>query len=432
MNKLLLALLTTSTLLLATSSEMDALLNKANQASKSDTSLNSKRELRFKNSLKNRENLLKEAKRELKKLKNQSIRLNNSIDANEKKLTKLEEKLHQRSGNLGELYGVVKQFSSDLYAEFSLSATTVLAPSRLNFLKKLSETKRLPNTQTLSKLWYVMLEELHFSSLTQSIPLEVVASNGKASQKNILFVGPFTQSSKEDIYTYDSNTKTLKALSSSPANALDTLAEAQKQTSGVVDSFIDPTRGTILSLSTQTPDITERIEQGSTVGYVILALGILGLMLALYRGLKLFLIELAIKKKNELSPLEQLHSFYNEHNLSSDRESLEMLFEQQLSRAQSEVEKGLPIIKLLAAVAPLLGLLGTVTGMIATFSAITLFGTGDPKLMAGGISQALITTVEGLIIAIPLLFSYTLLNNRAKSLMGRLNEEALLLLAKHS
>ena len=70
--------------------------------------------------------------------------------------------------------------------------------------------------------------------------------------------------------------------------------------------------------------------------------------------------------------------------------------------------------------------------MIATFSAITLFGTGDPKLMAGGISQALITTVEGLIIAIPLLFSYTLLNNRAKSLMGRLNEEALSLLAKRN
>lgn len=431
MSKLLLIFLTASSLLLATPSEMDALLDKANQASNKEKSVNQKRELFFKNSLKKREKLLKEAKKELKKLKKQSIVLNNTIDSHEKKLTKLEEKLHQRSGNLGELFGVVKQFASDLYAEFSLSATTVLQPNRLDFLKTLSETKRLPNTQTLSKLWYLMLQELHFSSLTQTISLDVVSSQGNLQKENILFIGPFTQSSQDDIYTYDSNTKTLQALSISPQEALDTLSDAQENRSGMIDTFIDPTRGTILSLSTQTPSLSERIAQGSTVGYVILVLGLLGLMLALYRGMKLFLIELAIKKENELSPLLQLHTFNKEHS-TVDRETLEMLFEQQLSKAQSEVEKGLPIIKLLAAVAPLLGLLGTVTGMIATFSAITLFGTGDPKLMAGGISQALITTVEGLIIAIPLLFSYTLLNNRAKSLMGRLNEEALSLLAKRN
>ena len=160
-------------------------------------------------------------------------------------------------------------------------------------------------------------------------------------------------------------------------------------------------------------------------------LGALGLLLALYRGLKLFLIELAIKRDNELSPLGQLHSFYDEHHLSSDRESLEMLFEQQLSRAQSEVEKGLPIIKLLAAVAPLLGLLGTVTGMIATFQSITLFGTGNPAIMAGGISQALITTVLGLVCAIPLLLVHNFLNDKAQGILTVLEEQSIGLLSKN-
>lgn len=431
MKKIFIVSLLLSSSLFATPSEMQSLLLQAKQSHINSSAVNEQRELRFKKALKERKKLLLEAKKELKALKEESLKLNDLIDVNEKKLTLLEDKLHQRSGNLGELYGVVKQYASDLFAEFTLSATTALRPERLTFLKTLSDSKRLPNTQTLSKLWYEILQELHLSSLVQNVNLDVVTSEGKVKNEAILFLGPFNQSSREDIYTYNSVSKQLQALSTSPSDVLSVQADAGEEKSGMVDTYIDPTRGTLLSLSTQTPQLSERIAQGSTVGYVIIFLGLIGIGLAVYRGIKIFLIELSIKKEDDLSPLVQLHSFYNKHK-QTDRDSLEMLFEQQLSRTQSDVEQGLPIIKLLAAVAPLMGLLGTVTGMIATFSAITLFGTGDPKLMAGGISQALITTVEGLIIAIPLLFSFTLLNNRAKAIVAKLNEEALLLLAKHT
>jgi len=84
----------------------------------------------------------------------------------------------------------------------------------------------------------------------------------------------------------------------------------------------------------------------------------------------------------------------------------------------------LMFLKIIAVVAPLLGLLGTVTGMIITFQAITLFGTGDPKLMAGGISTALVTTVQGLCVAIPTVLLHTLVASRARRLNQILEEQA--------
>jgi len=94
------------------------------------------------------------------------------------------------------------------------------------------------------------------------------------------------------------------------------------------------------------------------------------------------------------------------------------------------LERGNSLIKLLAAIAPLLGLLGTVTGMILTFQAISLFGSGDPKLMAGGISQALVTTVLGLVVAIPLLFSHSVIAYLSRSMIQRLDEQCAGVLAR--
>ncbi|MDH5465396.1 MAG: MotA/TolQ/ExbB proton channel family protein, partial [Thiovulaceae bacterium] len=198
----------------------------------------------------------------------------------------------------------------------------------------------------------------------------------------------------------------------------------------IFETVIDPTRGQLLALATEAPSLMERIDQGSTVGYLIILLGLVGLGFAGYRGYNLVKIDLALTNQEDNSIIVRLQAYYKQHqSLSLDQ--MELRIEEFLSRSKTRLESGLAMIKLLAAVSPLMGLLGTVTGMIATFSAITLFGTGDPKLMAGGISQALITTVEGLIVAIPLLFAYTMLNSRSKVIMAKLEEEALHLLSQH-
>ena len=113
-------------------------------------------------------------------------------------------------------------------------------------------------------------------------------------------------------------------------------------------------------------------------------------------------------------------------------DTLELKLSEAILREMPKVTRNLTLIKIISVVAPLLGLLGTVTGMINTFQAITLFGTGDPKLMAGGISQALVTTVLGLVVAIPTVFLYTLLNTRAKNILLTIQEQSAGIIAQRS
>jgi len=113
-------------------------------------------------------------------------------------------------------------------------------------------------------------------------------------------------------------------------------------------------------------------------------------------------------------------------------ETIELKIDEAILRETPRLEFGLNFLKLAAGVAPLLGLLGTVTGMIRTFTQITLFGTGDPKIMAGGISEALVTTVSGLIAAIPLLFIHSFAASFARGAQQTLEEQAAGIIARHA
>jgi biopolymer transport protein ExbB len=184
----------------------------------------------------------------------------------------------------------------------------------------------------------------------------------------------------------------------------------------------------------QNPTVFQRVNQGGFVGYVIILIGLFGISLGVIRFLYLrnqageIKSELSSGKYTSNSALGKLQSVFDNFK-GSKLEDLEILLEDQLSKLIPPLESGLGTIKLLAAVAPLLGLLGTVIGMIETFQAITLFGTGDPKLMAGGISQALVTTMLGLIMAVPLLFIHNFLDNRSKELVQTLEDQAIGLIA---
>jgi biopolymer transport protein ExbB len=201
---------------------------------------------------------------------------------------------------------------------------------------------------------------------------------------------------------------------------------------------LDPTRGQLLGLLVQSPSLMERIAQGKTVGYVIIALGIVGVLIAVWRVLVLSAIGAKVNRQ-----IKNIHEPQANNPLgrvlktaetrgAEDIETMELKLGEAILRETPKFNAMLPLLKIISVVAPLLGLLGTVTGMIVTFQAITLYGAGDPKLMAGGISTALVTTVLGLVVAIPTVFLHTLVSSRARRLTQILQEEAAGMLAERS
>jgi biopolymer transport protein ExbB len=197
-----------------------------------------------------------------------------------------------------------------------------------------------------------------------------------------------------------------------------------------VEFLIDPSRGSLLNLFLQNPSVLERINQGGIVAYIILIILFSGLGLGFFRFAFLFNSQKSLMEELESgsykdgSPLKDINDVMSQKD-KLNQDQLETKIEAILSSTGPMYEKSISTIKLLAAVAPLLGLLGTVIGMIGTFQAITLFGTGDPKLMAGGISQALVTTMLGLIAAVPLLFMHNQLDTRSREIIQIIEEEAI-------
>ncbi len=414
---------------------LDILLKNVKEASISQSHSDKARLAEFLKSNKNKKTLLNNAILEYKKEKQQTKRLKKEIDKNEKELTRLEEKLRLRSGNLGEMFGVVRQFGGDLRANIDNSSTSTTLKGRVEFLDTMLNTKELPDIEKLEKLWFLLQEEIIHSGKVSTHNLEIVKGDGSLSNEKVTSIGIFNAFYEDKFLRYSAETKAYIELPTQPSNRLRGIVEefGDKRISEVV---IDPTRGMILSMLTQKPTIKQRIEQGGIVGYIILSLGGIGLLIALVRFYILNDISKKVKRQLENlqdisldNPLGRVMSIFDKHK-NADMESFEAKVEEAILKELPDLKRFESLLKLIATVAPLLGLLGTVTGMIETFSAITLFGTGDPKLMAGGISQALMTTVLGLVIAIPMLFLYTFISSRSNKIIAILDEQSAGLIVK--
>ena len=200
---------------------------------------------------------------------------------------------------------------------------------------------------------------------------------------------------------------------------------------------IDPSRGTILSLLIQSPNLQERVRQGGIVGYIILVLGVIGLVVGVLRILYLWNVGRKIRAQvgnstpDPGNALGRVLGVYDETR-HADVEALELRLDEAILQESAPIRRGATFVKVLSVVTPLLGLLGTVTGMIEVFQAITLFGAGDPKLMAGGISRALVTTVLGLVMAIPLTLLHSFISEKARSLVELLEEQSVGMVAERA
>ena len=422
----------------ASAGSLDDLLKQVKQSKANEAKANQAREAEFLRDKNRQQELLVNARARLAAEKARGEELKLAFDENEQALAEMEETLERRQGNLGELFGVVRQVAGDVAGILDSSLTTAQYPGRSKELIQMSNEKKLPSISKLEELWYQMQHEMTESGKVVTYPGKVIKVDGVEQDQEILRVGDFNVTSEGKFLRYLSETNQLVELPRQPEKRYTSMAQdLQNAKSGLTGMAVDPSRGSILALLVQAPTLEERVRQGKEVGYIIIGLAIFGLLLAFYRMIALSFTSLKVRSQlksdepGKGNPLGRILAVYQE-NEDADVEVLERKIDEAVIREVPVLQRGLSIIKILAVTAPLLGLLGTVTGMIQTFQSITLFGTGDPKLMAGGISQALMTTVLGLMAAIPLTFLHAIVSSRSRSVVQVLEHQSAGIIARHA
>jgi biopolymer transport protein ExbB len=424
----------------ASAQTLDELARIVREAAQSETRINQQREASFVKERDEQQNLLARARQELATENARSDRLRDEYDRNERSLAELETTLAERMGNLGELFGVVRQASGDVQAALDDSMVTAQMPGRTQFLSDLAQRKELPTVPELRRLWSAMVTEIAESGKVVKFTATVERTSGEKQDLEIIRLGVFNAVSDGQFLDWDTSKSrvNLIELARQPAARFKSMArDLQSAAPGEVTGFsVDFTRGQILRAVVQSKTPVERIrEDGGAVGYVIIGLGLFGLLLCLWKIFSLYTTggkmsrQLRSETADKTNPLGRVLGVYSD-NPDTDIETLELKLDEAILRETAPIELGLSFIKVLYVVAPLLGLLGTVVGMIGTFQMITLFGTGDPRMMAGGISTALVTTVLGLVVAIPLTLLHSFLQGKAKTLIQVLEEQAAGLIAR--
>ncbi|ADT70639.1 MULTISPECIES: MotA/TolQ/ExbB proton channel family protein [unclassified Pseudoalteromonas] len=421
---------------------LDALLKTLEQGKSAQSEQNKQREQEFAARQNEQVQMLKNTQAKRNQMLSESERLETQFEENEIKLANLTDTLSKRMGSLKELFGVLQQVAGDSSNKFATSVVSAQLPGRSTFMdelaQKMGSTSKLASIEDIEKVWFELQREMTEQGKVSRFNTDVIVDGGNKVQKEVVRVGAFNLISDGQYLEYTPATNTISQLTRQPSSRFTaTAADLQQANTGVVPFALDPTGGSILGLLVQAPDTSEQVHQGGAVGYVILGVGLLALLIALERFVSLMLMGGKIRRQlkddtpRDDNPLGRVMKVKDQYpNVAYD--TLELKLSEAILREMPKITRNLTLIKIISVVAPLLGLLGTVTGMINTFQAITLFGTGDPKLMAGGISQALVTTVLGLVVAIPTVFLYTLLNTRSKGLLLILQEQSAGIIAERS
>jgi len=375
--------------------------------------------------------------------------LESRYDANEEAILLAEQRLRLNEGNLGELFGVTRQVAGDVAREFEGSMLSALEPpladgeeGRKEFMTRLAAASALPSYPELERMWYELQREIVNSGKVQKGQFLVAPRDDPAGERvptEVVTVGPFVAVTGGEYLGYLPAGPTLAYLTEvMPAN-LRTLAEAAQDAppGGYVDVAVDPARGALLNLYLNRPGIIERIESGEEVAYLIIVVGAIGLLVSLFQYGYLIVVSGKIRSQlknmgepRKTNPLGRIVlAVRGRKDLAKDPELVQLLISDAVLREIPALERFQAFLRLVIAAGPLLGLVGTVIGMIITFKAIVAAGSGDPTLMARGIGQAMIATVLGLGVAIPLLFINAGLSARSRRIGQTLDEQGFQLLA---
>jgi biopolymer transport protein ExbB len=419
---------------------LQQLLEQTRNARAQEQQQNAQREQQFLADRNKQAALLAQARNERTAQENRSKQLSAQFDANEKRLTELQAVLDAKGGNLGELFGVVRIVAGDVSSVLFNSLISAQYPKRELFVSELAQAKALPSIDKLEKLWFEMQREMTETGRNVRFKTPIVEPDGEAKEAEVVRVGPFVAVAGDEYLNYLPGVGQLAIFSRQPDAPFPGIAgDYVDEDEGYAKMVIDPARGVLLALVVQRPTVLERIQQGEFVGYVIILVGVIGAVLAALQFLFLMREGAAVKRQlaNVNTPTTDnalgrvLASFKGDAaQVEQNAEVVELRISEAVLREVPKLERYQSFLSLAVAAGPLLGLVGTVIGMIITFQSITESGSGDPKLMAAGIGQAMIATVLGLGIAVPLLFVNAALKARSRQIIQILDEQSTGLLAE--
>ena len=414
---------------------LDELLELVKSGKFAESEEATKRENRFSREKNRQQTLLANAKAERAKLESIATSLEATFEANEAKLNLLEDQLKTRLGSLYETFGHLQGVASDTEDYFKTAITSgQFGKDREVFLgdlaKKMGEGVSVATIEEIEELWYELSRELVASGSVEKFKATVIDNDGESTIEDVVRIGNFNAVAEGKYLTYLSKRGAYETLPRQPGRYLDGTYDIFDQDSGFVQFAVDPTGpqgGALLVNLISLPSFFEQIQYGRITGYTIILLFLIAIGVFGWRFYALFTINGAVKKQAAgesaaENPLSRIFAVADQNK--TDTETLELKLAEQILIERAEIDQYIWVVRLIAVISPLLGLFGTIIGMINTFQAITLFGTGDPKTMAGGISEALVTTMLGLMCAIPATFMAAALSNYSKGILAILEEQS--------
>ena len=366
------------------------------------------------------------------------VQLSDQFEANEIIIADKREVLRDRRGDLNELFGTLQGVAGDFLSNFQNSLISAQYTGRTEALEEIIEragsTIEQLNVDEMERFWFFMHQELTESGRVVSYNGDVTLPNGDTANRSITRIGAFNAVSDGEYLSYNGDIGHLQVLPRQPdASIMSSASDLEGASSGFTKVGIDPTGGVggqVLANLVNFPTVSEQVQNNSgVIGFIIIGVGIVGILIGFFRLLMLSLTSVKVRaqlKKDsptKNNPLGRV-LLVAENNPSADTETLELKLGEAILQETPALESMLTLIKMIATIAPLGGLLGTVTGMIQVFQQITVYGAGDPTIMAGGISQALMTTVLGIVVAIPTIFMHTVVKSRSDNIIHILEEQA--------
>ncbi len=439
---------------------IDRILSATRTAASRERTANTARENQFKAERSQQQGRLNAMRNERVRQERIGDDLDRQFKENEVKIEELQTELARELGDLKQLFGVIQLSASEAQESYKTSLISAQYPDRAENLRqmvaKMASLTDLVSIQEIEDLWYQLQNEMteqgkivqYNAPVKHVVGYEVDEEGNRVKndegrdipiyeerEMQVTRVGVFNAVAGDDILQYADGLGFVALERKMPGDFTSYSQSLQSANGGVTPFKLDPTKGALLAALVQKPTLTEKVDEGGIIGYIIIALGVLALIIAALRILVLMGVEGRVRKqarnlkKPSLgNPLGRVLKVYQD-NPDTDPETMELKLGEAMLKESPKLNAWIMFVKIIAVVAPLLGLLGTVTGMIQTFQAITLYGAGDPQTMAGGISQALVTTVLGLVVAIPTVFAHWLASTRAKRVEDILEEHAAGLIA---